>query len=665
MIRERREALPAGRSTQASGVRAGGLLLWAGIALGATACVPPPPPPAPRNVLLVSIDTLRADHLGCYGATAIETPAIDRLAEEGVRFERAFTSAPLTLPAHWTIHTGREPWRHGVVDNGMAPSAAVTAREELPTLAERFASSGYDTAAFVAAFVLHRSFGLDRGFATYDDGPAADAALEQPFHATAPADERVGRALAWLRQERHRPFFLWLHLFDPHAPYAPPPAFRTLYPGRPYDGEVAFVDSQIARLLAALDRLGERERTIVVLLADHGESLGEHGEETHGVLLYDATLRVPLIVRAPGQVPSGTVRHDPVTLADVAPTVLGLAGLAPLRLTDGIDLFATAPSASSRQLTAISESPRRRFGWAVLTAVRDDNWKYILGPTSELYDTATDPSESRNLLSTNAPRGQELESAARRTAALLRQRLDGVEPRAPDAEERARLAALGYLDGPTPQTTGPSNLLAPTHPREGIGTLAAIDRAYQALSEGRFGDAESDFRALLSLAPPPLAALEGLGRVARLQGEPEAAERWLEAVLDRDPTAVAVLAQLVTLARDRGDRAEALRRARKLAELAPTDPGASRLLAEALLAAGLAPEAEAEWRRGLDRSPDAGWLRLGLARYLANAHRAREAAAELDRLFADAASSSDLLEEVRKLRESLGAPPPVSGSSLP
>ena len=646
-------------ANQASGIRAGGLFLVRLLCLGplllGTACAPSRRPAAePRNVVLITVDTLRADHLGCYGAPAVETPAIDRLAADGVRFENAFSPVPLTLPAHWTVLSGLQPWRHGVIDNGMTLPAPPT--PPIVLLAERFAAAGYDTAAFVAAFVLHRSFGLNRGFATYDDGPAADAALDQAFHATAPADERVGRALDWLRRDRQQPFFLWLHLFDPHAPYEPPPAFRALYAGRPYDGEIAFVDTQVARLLAGLERAGLTGKTLVVLLSDHGESLGEHGEQTHGVLLYDATLRVPLLFRLPGVLPAGTVRRDPATLADATPTVLALAGLGPTAGVDGVDLFASSPEDGARQLAAVSESPRRRLGWAGLAAVRQGPWKFILGPRPELYRIADDPRELTDLLTAEPVRAGELESAARRVAGLLRDRLAAGSAAEPGAEDRARLAALGYLAGPPATATGGSGAGATANPRDEIGLLSRLDRAYQLLAEGRLEEAEAAFLAVLAVKPPPLAALEGLGRIARLRGRGAEAEGYFERILARDPQSLAALAQLVTLASARGDRQRAIERARQLAALAPGDAGASRLLAEALLAAGHTAEAEAEWRRGLTRSPRAGWLRLGLARYLAAAQRQREAAQELDRILADEELSAELAVAAQAARAAL---PPI------
>ncbi len=613
------------------------LLLLALVPLGGCSPAAAPPP----NVVLLSIDTLRPDRLGCYGARRVDTPAIDALARSGVRFENAFTPVPLTLPAHWTIHTGVEPWHHGVVDNGMTLSAPPTA-----TLAERFAAAGYDGAAFVSAFVLHRTFGLGRGFARYDDGPAADAAIDQLLHATGRADERIDRALAWLRRERTKPFFLWLHLFDPHAPYDPPAEFRARYAGRPYDGEVAFVDTQVARLLAALDRSGAARNTLVVLLSDHGESLGEHGEQSHGVLLYDATLHVPLIFRLPGRLAAGRVEQEPATLADVAPTILALAGLAPEPGTDGRDLFGS--DRSPRRLAAVSDAPRRRFGWAPLTAIRERNWKYIAAPRPELYDLAADRGETDDRFGRERERAAPLARAARAVEATLRERLAARSAAEPKNEDQARLQALGYVSAP--EAAGP-----PADPKDRIASMADLDRAYQLFAEGRLDEAESRLRSLLDLGKvAPSAALEGLARLASLRGRDAEAEALYLRQLEQDPEAVGALAQLTLLARKRGDSRLEVERARRLAALAPEDGGASRLLAEALLHAGDRTAAEAEWRRGLEAAPDAGWLRLGFARYLAAAGRKDEARQELSRIRQDETLPSDLLEKAAEEAAALG-----------
>jgi choline-sulfatase len=586
-------------------------------------------------VVLISVDTLRADRLGAYGATSVETPAIDSLASAGVRFENAYSPVPLTLPAHWTILSGVEPWRHGVVDNGMIP------QEPPATLAERLAQAGYDTAAFVSAFVLHRTFGLARGFARYDDGPAGDAALDQTFHGVGRADERVDKALRWLNRDRRQPFFLWLHLYDPHAPYDPPEGFRARYEGRPYDGEVAFVDTQIARILAALERSEASERTLVILLSDHGESLGEHGERTHGVFLYDSTLRVPLIFRLPGTLTAGEVRTDAVSLADVAPTISRLLGLPPAGRVDGRDIFGS--DRSERRLGAISEYPRRKLGWANLIAVREAGWKYIRAPRPELFDLALDPAEKQDRIGEQPTRAAGLARAAEDIGAALGANR-APQSAAPAPEVRARLSALGYVSGSRP-SSGPA-----PDPKDVIATMNELDKAYQRMAEGRLGEAEAALRQLSGESALPQAPmLEARARLARMQGRNEEAERTYLRLLARDPTDVSALAQLVVIARDRGHLDIATERARRLVATAPTDGGASRLLGEVLLAAGRSGEAEAEWRRGLARAPAAGWLRLGLARLLLSSGRSAEGQRELERITADENQPGDVRTAAERL----------------
>ncbi len=274
-------------------------------------------PEGPPSILLISIDTTRADRLGCYGRQPSPTPHIDRWAAEGVVFESALTPIPVTLPAHTTLMTGTLPWRHGVRDNGVyrVPS-------DVPTLAESFAEAGYDTAAVVGAAVLDRQYGLDRGFGSYDDVKTAGGGLAiAERRARQVTDAALARA-----QSLRPPFVLFVHYFDPHAAYDPPPPFAARYRSEPYVGEIASVDAEIGRLRESLEAKGLLENTVVVVTSDHGEGLGEHGEATHGVFLYQSTLHVPLVIRAPGW-PRGHRVAGTVSLADVAPTLLDLAGL--------------------------------------------------------------------------------------------------------------------------------------------------------------------------------------------------------------------------------------------------------------------------------------------------------------------------------------------------
>ncbi|MBV8199668.1 MAG: sulfatase, partial [Acidobacteria bacterium] len=300
-------------------------------AMGAAGCAPrqtaagaarpgdEPPHGRGANLLLVTLDTVRADHLGCYGYAGAETPALDRLAAAGVRFAHASSPVPLTLPSHTTLLTGLLPPHHGARNNGVRGLSA-----ETPTLATLLAGAGYRTAAFVAAFVLDHRFGLARGFQIYDDEIERPANASWLLEAERPGGQVVDRALAWLERDDPRPFFLWVHLYDAHAPYNPPSPYRERHPDHPYDGAIAFADAQVGRLLAALGQRGLAASTVVAVVADHGESLGEHGELTHGLLLYEPALAVPLLLRAPGLGPRTVA--TPVSTVDLAPTLAGLLG---------------------------------------------------------------------------------------------------------------------------------------------------------------------------------------------------------------------------------------------------------------------------------------------------------------------------------------------------
>jgi arylsulfatase A-like enzyme len=386
------------------------------------------------GVLLVTLDTARADRLSPYGFMDARMPHLERLAREGALFEQAFTVAPLTLPAHASLFTGLLPPSHAVRDNADQPLAAAHT-----TLAERLQSRGFRTGAFVGSVVLQSDRGLAQGFDTYRDVRAqAGASTRQR-----PGNMVVDEAIEWLEEAAGSPFLLWAHLYDAHAPYEPPAPYRAAH-ADPYVGELLFADAQLGRLLEALDRLHLAERTIVVVAADHGEGLGEHGEETHGLLVYDSVLRVPLIVRAPG-VPSRRIA-DVVSLVDVAPTVLDFLGIAADR-SDGHSLLG---SLNGRRIDAEAYAESlypARMGLPPVHTLRDGRFKLIDGPRPELYDLQTDPFEERNVI-----------GARGRIAAAMRERLDVIagpaaQRRQPEPqprvspEVRERLTALGYVVG--------------------------------------------------------------------------------------------------------------------------------------------------------------------------------------------------------------------------
>ena len=414
-------------------------------AAGLCGCSDTPTPSSRLSFLLVTLDTLRADRLGSYGYAGAETPNLDRLASEGVRFEQAISPVPSTLPAHATILTGLFPQAHGVRDNG-----TYVLPGDLLTLGEALSAEGYDTAAFVSSFVVDSRFGLDRGFETYFDFD------DSPGERRSSRVERVGgetaaRALEWLSQPRERPFFAWIHLYDPHAPFEAPEPYRSRFADRPYDGEVAYTDAVVGEILDRLESLGASDSTLVVVVGDHGESLGEHGETYHSWFIYDATLKVPFLARLPGIIPEDLVIEEQVRLADVAPTALELLGVSRDRWQgmQGTSLAPWLTEGAREHLPAYAESlvPQLQFGWSGLKAIRERGFKYIEAPRPELYDLAADPGETRNLVSEREDVARELEERLEALERELRRGEGEHQPSPIDEEAIRKLQSLGYVAG--------------------------------------------------------------------------------------------------------------------------------------------------------------------------------------------------------------------------
>ncbi len=443
----------------------------------------------PPNVLLVTIDTLRADHVGAYGASFAETPSLDRLASEGTRFTRAIASSPLTLPSHSALLTGSHPHELGVRHNGMYRLAP-----GVETLAERLRGAGWATGAFVGSYVLAARFGLDQGFDRYDDTTSTQLAGPGGY-AERTADAVSDAALAWL-EAAPRPFFLWTHYYDPHASYKPPAPFKDRFAARPYDGEISWVDMQLTRILDVLRARRELDRTLVVVTADHGESLGEHGELTHGYALYDAVLRVPLILRGPG-VPAGGVVESLVRGIDVAPTVLGLLGREALPGVSGSDLRPLWEGSEAPGRVAYSETlaTELELGWSALYSIRTERFGYVRAPRAELYNLEADPAERENLLETDPRRWG---AVASRLAALLEATLAGAAAARSerlDAEALERLRALGYaLPSQPVESSG-------LDPKEGLRALGDLWEAHAAFERGELARAQSLVERVLEKIP--------------------------------------------------------------------------------------------------------------------------------------------------------------------
>jgi arylsulfatase A-like enzyme len=478
-------------------------------------------------VVLVTIDTLRADHVGSYGAAHAHTPHLDTVAAEGVRFEVAVSPAPLTLPSHASLMTALDPPDHGVRHNAIHRLG-----DGIPTLAEHLDAAGYFTAAFVGSLVLDRRFGLARGFDVYDDAMVGRVSAKVGF-AERPADRVVDAALAWLDGAPDR-FFLWLHFYDPHANYKPPPGFASAFASRPYAGEIAFTDAQLGRLVRELRGRWPGGGTLLVVTSDHGESLGEHGEATHSYSIYDATQLVPLLMSGPG-VPRGREVASPVRLVDVAPTLLALAGADPLPEVAGRDLRPLIDGSEADERAAYLETLATRidYGWSPLLGLRTERFKYIRAPRPELYDLRDDPAERRDLAAAEP-------EVAARLDRLLSQRVGAsaaprAEPRLAvglTEEDRARLRSLGYVVPVAAAAATRFDEVGGPDPKDEIALLQLLVEAQKDVEAGRLTSA---LERLADVGDAGTAALAMRAAIAVATGDHALAERDARSVLGRQP----------------------------------------------------------------------------------------------------------------------------------
>lgn len=563
-----------------------------------------------RSIVLLTLDTTRPDHLSPYGAEDVETPHLQALATAGAVLEHAYATTPVTLPSHASLLTGLDPPRHGVRNNGTH-----VLPDGIPTLAAVLRGRGFATAAFVSAAVLEARYGLDRGFATYDDDLSGGKPREPRMIAERPAQSTVDAALAWLNAAPEDRFFLWVHLFDPHAAYEPPSPWAERFSERPYDGEIAYMDHQIGRLLAH-PRVAA-PTTLVMAVGDHGESLGEHGEASHAMLAYDATLRIPWIVRGPGVAP-GVRMSPPVSQIDLFPTVLGLLDLSgaeadPASGVTGLDLpgrdltpelrgeSGGSPPAP-RSLYAETFVPFYTYGWARLRTLRREGWKYIAAPTPELYHIAEDPEELDNLHDRRPRRAAELSARLDRIATADGDHASAARPL--DRETREKLRSLGYLAGagttagdlPDSQRPDPKRVidlhraveraehhlhardferavteLRPVLARDRDNRAALVDLA-RALGElGRHEEASQAARRALAVAPDDPELHLTLAGLEAARGRPEAALSALDTALALDPRSVDAKVEkarvLLRLDEDTGDTGDGPRRAEAIALL--------------------------------------------------------------------------------------------------
>src|SRR5215472_9643580 len=493
------------------------------------------------DVFLVTIDTLRADHVHCYGFEKVATPTLDFLAKDGVRFAAAFTPSPITNTSHTTILTGLLPSAHGVTD------FAVPLAGTHPTLAEVLKKQGYQTAAFIGAVILDSKAlapGLDRGFDFYDNFPQHSTGKSRWGRVERRGMDVVQRAEKWLDGHRTGPRFVWVHLYDPHDPYEPPPPYSQTYKDRLYDGEIAYADSALANFLAYLKAHSLDDNAIIIVVGDHGESLGEHHEDTHGIFLYDSTLHVPLILKLPKKENAGAVIEAQVRTTDILPTVLDFTDAPKPEHLDGESLGPLLAKTETAQRVAFGETDYPlRFGWAPLRSVRQSEFKFIEAPRPELYDLRSDPGETQN---TYAPWNSEVKKS-RGLLADLRSKLP---PKAPsDATvpqgTLSELRALGYL-GPADagsSTTVPEPSLLPD-PKNKIEEQNLLHRAMLAADAGNTAQAQTDLQKVLELNPTSPTALRQLGELELRTGEYSKAAEHLKAARTNQPNDAAVAYEL-------------------------------------------------------------------------------------------------------------------------
>jgi arylsulfatase A-like enzyme/Tfp pilus assembly protein PilF len=475
------------------------------------------------NVILITVDTLRADKLSIYGSEVF-TPAIDSLAGEGILYEKAFCQVPITLPSHATILTGAYPYRHGIKHNGkfkLAPEAT--------TLAEILKLQGYHTAAIIGAYVLDRKYGLSQGFDTYDDEMPGEAYKGSSMYVSRRAGEITGRAVRWL-EENQEPFFMWLHYFDPHSPYDPPMPFKSRYDNQ-YDGEVAYVDAEVGKLLNAVREGGLEQRTLIVFTSDHGESLGEHGELTHALFLYGSTVRVPLILTLPGIIQSGLRDTSVVQLVDVMPTILSILGLESPSECEGRDLLGLSPGEEGvLEGFAYSETwaPKLQYGWSELQSLRSDKYLFVRAPTPELYDLSQDPDELTNIYEENFG-GLEHFTSILDSLQKSGERPGMSEDLGMDEVDLDALERLGYVFKTQPASTGEKD------PKDMIKFHRDIISAFNFLNEGKYETALNMLKETASRDESDPVIHRGIGLCYGAIGEDSLALTYLGRAIDLDP----------------------------------------------------------------------------------------------------------------------------------
>ncbi len=591
------------------------------------------------NLILVTLDTTRADHLACYGYPDVKTPSLDSLARRGVLFEQAATTSALTLPAHCSILTGMYPTYHGVRINGNT-----ALNDEQTTLAEVLSAQGYQCGAFIGAFVLDGRWGLKQGFQHYNDQFDLKKYKHLDLGAVQrPGNEVVDAALDWLEEQKSAPFFAWIHLYDPHTPYGPPEPYLSEYRPRGlvglYDGEIAFMDEQIGRCIAWLEKNKLDESTILIIVGDHGEGLGSHGEGTHGYFIYDYSMHVPLIIVTPFEKLRGVRVSAQVQTVDIFPTLIELAAFPPPVETHGRSLLPVMfrPQKKEHQFAyAESMAPNLQFGWSPLHALRTTQYKYIDTSKAELYDLSQDSDEQTNLLSQNPKIVREMKETLDRLIEETGRGAPALQAANLDKETMERLSALGYIGAPVTAKTASGGAGPLADPKDKLSVYQAVTSAGELVLEEKYAEAAARIESALREEPMIPQALLVLATCYVEMGRTEEAKAKLELVLKEDPESIPALISMANILLDERKDDDVVALCKQTLSLDERNTQAHMLLGEIYLGRLNYSEALPHLEKAVEIQPKVTRSRLTLGACLLGLKQYDRAEAEIKQVILEA-----------------------------
>ena len=623
------------------------------LALGSGAAGEPTPDKTSRqDVFLITIDTLRADHVHCYGYDGVQTPSLDLLAKQGIRFTQAFTPSPITNSSHASILTGLLPSSHGVSDFGVPLAASHF------TLAETLKKRGYRTAAFIGAVILDSKAlapGFDRGFEFYDNFPAQSETKSRWGHVERRGMEVVQHAETWLTAHPAGPHFVWVHLYDPHDPYEPPPPYSETYKDRPYDGEIAYADSALGHFLAYLKKQGWYEGSLIVVVGDHGEGLGEHHEDTHGIFLYDSTTHVPLLVKLPEEREAGRTVEAQVRTTDIMPSVLELLGVPAPASLDGKSLGPFLAGTEGPPRTAFGETEYPlRFGWAPLRSVRKEGLKFIEAPKPELYDLRADPGELHNNYAPWDGAVQKLRKVLGELNAKS-QAPAKTSPATVSAGTIDELHALGYL-GPADAgsaTDVPEPSLLPD-PKDKIEEQNLLHTAMMASEDGKTDKARAALEKVLQLDERSVLALSQLGRLEMSSENYAKAAGYLRRAHDARPDDAAAAFEYGRALELSGDFPGARDALQASLKLNPNQFAARLSLGRVYLSLNDLKEAEDQLEAAVLSQPGSAEAQIGLAKALVRQKKFADAVELLEPIAGSSNNDPEMLQLLSEAYAGLG-----------